>query len=714
MSTITIANTRSMPPRKNTLSDQLKARLPAIAPRHESASKESLHSPQKGNGVSKSSPARLPPRSKFGCWTCRTRKVKCDEDRPKCTPCARLGHPCDYRPRLSFKDDTPRVLEKMRPYTGDGFSLWSDSCPQPQTQVAVCRPEDDNLPPFSQLTTDEDRERKAEFRIPGTYHIVVNLSSFASSTGSDDEAEDVKSPSIVSPKTPRKHSTAQRRPPKKDCFEDPDTMILGSFEESIRGLPSLVLNPQSGLSDTPSVESHSPFPYPQSIELIRYHSEPRSLMDMMHVRSSDRHIVVFYNNFVRRQFNQVHQDTLGNYAQSGSMTVTEVLDQIATSFIPLYHAVMAFSALSMAHSQGIQNLKALQHYQEALPSLKNSLKSSQDLSSDGALLTHLMLLLYEIAGAEPRGSNLWAQHLRQLHRIITVRRSLYGPESHGFVVWWVFAIDTHSVLCGSGRGEYVEAMLNSDLLPPVNPPLPSPGTATRLRLSNGRTSSDLHAAPSMLEFHRIILVQAARFGLLSRDIRNEVAQSPQAGPSYHRRQQVEDLRRHLAQTYRAYLPRSQDVDCPDPLLPLASRGISEHTYALYRACMIYSHTSMWSTQRLEMTPEESETVSQAAREIRQLALEISEQGFIERKFIVFPLFMAGIASRAAPEQELVLELISVFEQQSIGKVMAATRQLLGVVFERQRASMGMGMDAFAVDWIDTVSERGLQMIDARL
>ena len=58
--------------------------------------------------------------------------------------------------------------------------------------------------------------------------------------------------------------------------------------------------------------------------------------------------------------------------------------------------MMAFSALSMAHSTGVQNLDALQHYQQALPSLQYSLQSPADLSSDGTLLTHFTLLLYEV------------------------------------------------------------------------------------------------------------------------------------------------------------------------------------------------------------------------------------------------------------------------------------------------------------------------------
>jgi len=65
--------------------------------------------------------------------------------------------------------------------------------------------------------------------------------------------------------------------------------------------------------------------------------------------------------------------------------------------LQLYHALKAFSALSMAHSQGVQGLNALQHYSKALPLLQNSLHTDGDLSSDGALLTHFVLLLYEVS-----------------------------------------------------------------------------------------------------------------------------------------------------------------------------------------------------------------------------------------------------------------------------------------------------------------------------
>ena len=101
-------------------------RLPIIAPKDDhSSSASSSRSGHLGTvGPSVPPRARLPPRSRTGCWTCRTRKVKCDEGRPICGQCTRLGHNCDYSPRLAFRDDTPRVLERMQDVTIVTSSVW--------------------------------------------------------------------------------------------------------------------------------------------------------------------------------------------------------------------------------------------------------------------------------------------------------------------------------------------------------------------------------------------------------------------------------------------------------------------------------------------------------------------------------------------------------------------------------------------------------------
>ncbi|KAL5393490.1 hypothetical protein DPSP01_000306 [Paraphaeosphaeria sporulosa] len=44
------------------------------------------------------SSVRRPPRSKNGCLTCRRRKVRCSEQRPRCSHCERLNLECKWRP----------------------------------------------------------------------------------------------------------------------------------------------------------------------------------------------------------------------------------------------------------------------------------------------------------------------------------------------------------------------------------------------------------------------------------------------------------------------------------------------------------------------------------------------------------------------------------------------------------------------------------------
>ena len=123
---------------------------------------------------------------------------------------------------------------------------------------------------------------------------------------------------------------------------------------------------------------------------------------------------------------------------------------------------------------------------------------------------------------------------------------------------------------------------------------------------------------------------------------------------------------------------------------------------------------MWPNQRLDSGPQTMQELSQAVTRILQLGLEITSNGFIERKFMVFPLFMAGIATANQSEYQQVIRLLAAFENQSIGKAMVATRQILEIVYEKQREVMMLGGNPLMVDWIDTIAERGLQMIDARL
>jgi hypothetical protein len=85
----------------------------------------------------------------------RTRKVKCDEGRPVCGQCSRLGHSCDYSPRLAFRDDTPRILERMQEVTIVTSSVWDRKLRV--SSVMTCSCIDDVCSKFSRHDRDQYR-----------------------------------------------------------------------------------------------------------------------------------------------------------------------------------------------------------------------------------------------------------------------------------------------------------------------------------------------------------------------------------------------------------------------------------------------------------------------------------------------------------------------------------------------------------------------------
>jgi len=68
-------------------------------------------------------------RSRTGCWTCRGKKVKCDEKQPRCERCIRLGRDCDYtpRPRKKIGPKWRRVLEAERRRQEEQGALWIET-----------------------------------------------------------------------------------------------------------------------------------------------------------------------------------------------------------------------------------------------------------------------------------------------------------------------------------------------------------------------------------------------------------------------------------------------------------------------------------------------------------------------------------------------------------------------------------------------------------
>ena len=239
---------------------------------------------------------------------------------------------------------------------------------------------------------------------------------------------------------------------------------------------------------------------------------------------------------------------------------------------------MAFSALSMSYKNGQPNLDALQHYQKALPLLQASLKSEQDLTSDGVFLTHFILLLYEIAAGEPRGLSLWSEHIDQLLRIVILRHNINGYEPYSFIIWWIAIIDTHVVLTGLGNGEFIESMLRRNMLPSGMDPQ-HPYHSFHSGPTSIAPSREHEALPNSLAFHRRLTILAAEIGLLARDLRAEEKGNPDDSNELalrRRQEKIGTLQDTLRRTWNVQMPISVASGYCNQVLPVGARGIFEH------------------------------------------------------------------------------------------------------------------------------------------
>lgn len=391
--------------------------------------------------------------------------------------------------------------------------------------------------------------------------------------------------------------------------------------------------------------------------------------------------------------------------------------------------MMAVAALSLAHQEGNERLDALQHYQQALPALQSNLRSADDLPSDGAFLTHFLLLIYEvsdspsiriassdqqIAAAETGGSNLWSSHLQQLLRISILRREVFGGERFPFITWWICKIDLEALFSGAGTGEFVGALLKNDMIPPPN---------FHLYPLNMDGSSVVYAAetqtlPTVLQLHYEVTILAIQLGLLAKELRrnaSSLAFDSQELASHQRHVDTKLRQRRVYELQEAFrhLWASPNIlilgQQPD-LLPPRSRQSFDSARALYRACLIYSHTSMWPSQRLDTGPEFDMEIAQSVSEILRVGERIVGRRQLHLRFIIFPLFMAGTASTDGNEKMLALELISRMEKDSIGCNTTATRHALQIVYERQTQRFMHTGQSLDVNWNDIMVEQELQVV----
>lgn len=119
---------------------------------------------------------------------------------------------------------------------------------------------------------------------------------------------------------------------------------------------------------------------------------------------------------------------------------------------------------------------------------------------------------------------------------------------------------------------------------------------------------------------------------------------------------------------------------------------------------------MYQGQSLIPAAEVEYQIAACARVIIQIARKILERERLEFRFLVFPIFLAGMASKVAEEKQVALNLIRRLEDTSFGSNTRTTRNLLTTICEKQGEAIARTGSDWGVSWIEELESSGEQLI----
>lgn len=210
-------------------------------------------------------------------------------------------------------------------------------------EIPIQDADEDHLPPFSSLTNDEDREKKAEFRAPGTYNIIVNPSSFVDleeyreSNDYSNRAPGWKNSSLDQQNYPRNKTGISSLHSNKTFQEDPNVVILEKFEGDAVIMPVMnIRHAQSGASvETSQSSSRQVSPRATLSPLFDETVPAQIFLQIPPGKDDDRRLIAHFNRFVLPSTAQVHRDALGTQADTDTLLAHEVFAQNAAHFSPV-------------------------------------------------------------------------------------------------------------------------------------------------------------------------------------------------------------------------------------------------------------------------------------------------------------------------------------------------------------------------------------------
>ncbi|CAD0018236.1 unnamed protein product, partial [Aureobasidium pullulans] len=360
-------------------------------------------------GVRKEQQRRPQTRSKNGCWTCRKRRVKCDEVRPQCSGCVRLYKNCHYGYQWQLLDFGLCTGRQLRHNTPSSSSSWNRYPSSLTSDTQSTRPSFKNRN-VSDISPEATHRKKDAPSPQDSYSISTN-SSFSSS-------------SSCRPLTPLSHVTSPDENDQDKRMRVSDFGILAKPETSSQ--PTLLL-PRSPWNKCELPESAGSQQTP---------SAPRE--------SEDQNTVTAAEPMLNHK-----ALTLPHIATYGLRYHDEepgAFDEEAAIF---------------THSKSFEPpslVEAFEHYDRAVST------SVSYAHVEPSLLYHLhfVLLIFDVCcmGQDIRGPSMWSQHLGHLATLASCLRKDNSAKVPANLLWIVLNLDVQLCLAGNNdAGSFVRAYL---------------------------------------------------------------------------------------------------------------------------------------------------------------------------------------------------------------------------------------------------------------
>lgn len=203
--------------------------------------------------------------------------------------------------------------------------------------------EEDTLPAFASLINDEDRERKAEFRLPGTYYVVLTDASFLDLEEYQVPRDEPTRRSSISTSghlhQNRAWGSDRNQGTQGYLIQDPNVVILEKFEETPLKPPSSSrLDPGRTSPPTPTslptrfaVQTSTQGLLPDS---LRQQAQTPEVSPTRH----EANLLSHYRTCIRQHLIPSPQASVGISGMSSPSMLDDMFEREAVTFPPVrYH-----------------------------------------------------------------------------------------------------------------------------------------------------------------------------------------------------------------------------------------------------------------------------------------------------------------------------------------------------------------------------------------